>query len=371
MAGQGRRHDLDTLRIAAFALLILYHVGMFYVSWPWHAKSVHAPVTGLEMPMRLIRAWRLPLLFLISGVALRFAFDKAREGFVRRRTWRLLLPLLFGMLVVNAPQSWVELRDFGVPTGSVGAFYGHYLMPLRPGEWPMITPTWNHLWYVLYILVYTLMICGLSLATGGTSERALDRAAARFGPLAMLLGVPVVLLVLTWALRDSLGAQQTLYGDWHNLFVSGFYVLLGYAVAKSEPFWERVERVLPIALVMAGGLSVAMIRWSGSEAEGLETLTQSFVRVSQGWFVVLVILGVSRRLFGRASPLKSYLTRAIFPVYVVHQTLLLMAGWWLTGLGLPLGFEFSLVLAVTLLGSLGIAHIALRHGGRLGRVIGA
>ena len=93
-----RRHDLDWLRIAAFGLLILYHVGMFYVSWPWHAKSAHAPVTSLEMPMRLIGGWRLPLLFVISGVALRFAFDKAcgaafprfcRQNDVRTEDYRL------------------------------------------------------------------------------------------------------------------------------------------------------------------------------------------------------------------------------------------------------------------------------------------
>jgi peptidoglycan/LPS O-acetylase OafA/YrhL len=37
----GRRTDLDWIRIGAFALLILYHVGMFYVpsDWDWHVKS--------------------------------------------------------------------------------------------------------------------------------------------------------------------------------------------------------------------------------------------------------------------------------------------------------------------------------------------
>ncbi len=37
-----RRIDLDWLRIAAFGLLIFYHVGMFYVTWGFHVKSAHA-----------------------------------------------------------------------------------------------------------------------------------------------------------------------------------------------------------------------------------------------------------------------------------------------------------------------------------------
>jgi peptidoglycan/LPS O-acetylase OafA/YrhL len=35
-----RRHDIDALRVLAFALLILYHLAMLYVAdWEWHLKS--------------------------------------------------------------------------------------------------------------------------------------------------------------------------------------------------------------------------------------------------------------------------------------------------------------------------------------------
>ena len=37
-----RRYDLDWMRIGAFLLLILYHVGMYYVTWDWHVKSPYA-----------------------------------------------------------------------------------------------------------------------------------------------------------------------------------------------------------------------------------------------------------------------------------------------------------------------------------------
>ena len=37
-----RRYDLDWVRVGAFLLLILYHIGMYYVTWDWHVKSPHA-----------------------------------------------------------------------------------------------------------------------------------------------------------------------------------------------------------------------------------------------------------------------------------------------------------------------------------------
>ena len=36
-----RRHDIDALRALAFALVIVYHLGMYYVAgWHWHLKRV-------------------------------------------------------------------------------------------------------------------------------------------------------------------------------------------------------------------------------------------------------------------------------------------------------------------------------------------
>lgn len=63
-----RRHDIDALRVFAFALLILYHTGMAYVGdWGFHLKGSFT-TDALQWPMRLLNGWRMSLLFLISGV---------------------------------------------------------------------------------------------------------------------------------------------------------------------------------------------------------------------------------------------------------------------------------------------------------------
>lgn len=74
-----RRHDLDWLRVIAFGLLLLYHVGMYYVTWDWHVKS---PTTQLmlEPVMLLSSPWRISLLLLISGVATAFVLRSSRRA---------------------------------------------------------------------------------------------------------------------------------------------------------------------------------------------------------------------------------------------------------------------------------------------------
>ena len=56
-----RRHDLDWVRVCAFGLLVLYHVGMYYVTWDWHVKSPAAS-DALEPFMLLSSPWRLALI---------------------------------------------------------------------------------------------------------------------------------------------------------------------------------------------------------------------------------------------------------------------------------------------------------------------
>ena len=119
-----RRYDLDWLRVIAFGLLILYHVGMFYVTWDWHVKSEYASPAA-EPIMRLINPWRLALLFFISGVAARFATDKAGSlrRFAASRITRLGLPLVFGLYVWVVPQAYFQVLQSGEFTASIAAFY--------------------------------------------------------------------------------------------------------------------------------------------------------------------------------------------------------------------------------------------------------
>ena len=62
-----RRYDIDALRVLAFGILILYHCGMLFVpGWGWHIKSSYQ-VEALPSIMQFFNAWRMPLLFLVSG----------------------------------------------------------------------------------------------------------------------------------------------------------------------------------------------------------------------------------------------------------------------------------------------------------------
>ena len=127
-ASSSRLLFLDWLRIIALALLVPYHVGMYYVTWGWHIKSPFAAAT-LEPWLRLSAPWRMTLLFLVSGAATSFMLRRrgATGTLLRQRAHRLLLPLLFGMFVVVPPQSYFEVVQQAGYGGSYVEFMRLYL----------------------------------------------------------------------------------------------------------------------------------------------------------------------------------------------------------------------------------------------------
>ncbi len=75
-----RRYDIDWIRVLVFDLLILYHVGMFFVEWGWHIKN-NEIVDWIQYPMSFTSQWRIPILFVISGMGTRFALSRMNLSF--------------------------------------------------------------------------------------------------------------------------------------------------------------------------------------------------------------------------------------------------------------------------------------------------
>ena len=355
-----RRTDLDWIRIAAFASLILYHVGMFYVTWDWHVKSARAS-DAIEPLMLLVNPWRLLLLFIVSGMATRFLADKISAGaLVKSRLARLVPPLILAIFVIVPPQVYYEIVD-AMRLGQLSAdpawldnFYVRYVT--ASGNWCdadgcLITPTYNHMWFVAYLVVYTLAAIVL-LPLLRRAPRAL-RWLLR-GPGIFITPWLVLFAARVW-LMPIFGDTHALVDDWylHAIYFPGF--LLGFALAKHEAFFEAAMRwrwlMLAIALAaFAGVMSLRAYVGDATPPDWLRVVGRG-IREAQAWGAILAVFGFGyRHLRGHNGPIRRTLTEAVFPFYLLHQTIIVIVAYHLDKMGLPLAFEVSLVISLTLLG---------------------
>ncbi|WP_341703283.1 acyltransferase [Ferrovibrio sp.] len=349
-----RRYDLDWLRIAAFGLLILYHMGMFYVPWDWHVKSIHA---GPEIrPLMLLTSpWRLTLLFLISGVATRYMADRlaATSGagwlLLRARSARLLLPLAFGMLVIVPPQTWCEIVAKLGWTGSVADFYGHYVTGYdgwRPGGRLLIVPTWNHLWFVAYLWVYTMLAIALRPLLRLAARRGLGAAAqVLLTPLGIVLLPGLLLVGLRVVMRPFFPETHALIDDWYLHAEYAAVFLFGYAIARADEIWDAIETLRWPALA-AGLACYGWLVWQMQAGLPRGPLGAVVWGIDQ-WAWIVALLGFARRRLDVDHPWRRYLADAVFPFYILHQTVIVVTGHALTPLALPAAAEAGVILAAT------------------------
>jgi len=327
-----RRYDLDWVRIGAFMLLIFYHVGMYYVTWDWHVKSPNAAPT-IEPLMMLTNPWRLSLLFLISGVATGYLLERQGvRGFFGNRSVRLLVPLLFGMAVIVPPQSYLEVVEKIAYPGSYGEFWRLYITGYHGfcrGPDCLRLPTWNHLWFVAYLWVYTaLLYVGVRFFPAGPAR--LRAYTERFlGGLGVLFGPAVYLVLICCTLRDRFPQTDMLVGDWYNHALYGPIFLLGFALAGTKAPWTVIERIrwTTLGCAVLGWAFLAAVEGvfaAGAKPSALTMMMSHIVYGTEQWLAILAVLGFARRHLSSDSPARRYLTTAIFPVYILHQTVIVI-----------------------------------------------
>ena len=348
-----RHYGMDWLRIGAFALLIFYHIGMVFVPWDFHIKTAQ-PMDWVEIPMLLTNPWRLTLLFVVSGYASRALLSKSSGigGFLKNRTSRLLIPLIFGMAVVVPPQTWVEL----VGKHGYGQSYFWFLAHdyFRFGKLDgIVMPTWNHLWFVTYLWVYTLALALITLIPGADRlQGTFDRVFC--GGRAVVLPV-VFLLVTQFWLFPHQEETHDLFGDGPAHLQYFPALLFGFGLAGSRVvrdglarWWVASAATAVACYAVIAGLLIVYPDFSFPSHN--VTIVFRLAREIDTWIAIAALIGIAERFLNRDHRWRSTLAEATFPFYIIHQTVIILVEFWVKPLGIGAAGEFAVLLPATIAG---------------------
>lgn len=348
-----RRHDLDWLRVIAIVLLLFFHSAMPYVAeWGWHLKNPETSPLLMEASFFLSR-WRMALLFCISGVGTAYALGfRPARGYLRERGKRLLVPLVFGILVIVPPQIYMERLADGAPYGSYLEFWPTVL---RGVPYPEGSFSWHHLWFIAYLVLYSVAALPLFLwmrsERGRRARAALERRLA--GPALYLLGAPLGAVLATLYVRWS--GPQDIVNDWGHLVYYFLFFVFGYLLAEAEGAWRWMEarRRTSLALAAASIVAINYVRWNDVEPEwgyNVGNAAYLFLEAFNAWFWVLALLGWGRRLLSFRNRVLDYASEGIYPFYVLHQTVIVIVAYYVIGApdGVWAKFWFTSAVSFTL-----------------------
>ena len=333
-----RKYGLDWLRIGCVLLLFPFHTARVFDVWePNYVKdTVNAFSTWF---LSVTGFWFMPLMFFLAGIAAYYSL-KSRGGrqYLQERIHRLLIPFLAGILLIVPIQGYLaRVQQYGYH-GDYFSFLLSYFSDLSDlsGYTGGFTPA--HLWFILYLFIANTALLPVLHRINAWKEDAARRVSSPYALLTMFIPLSV-----TEAL-PAFGGK--------NLFYYAALFLLGFMAARLDwlTFAQRYRyRLLAAVLVVSAAfLAVAMIFHYPSGYNWPAALF-CLLRNLAVWLVILSLTGIALHSWNKPGKLLSYLNRASFPVYVLHQSVLLVIAYFIVLLALAPAAKFLLIVLLSLL----------------------
>ena len=360
-----RRYELDWLRILAVLLLLYFHsaaifydgdLGEFYVK---NDPSSHA----MSCFITFIHQWHMPLFFLLSGAGSWFALSfRTSLQYVQERFQRLFIPFLFGTLVLVPPQVYYRLLSNSSYQNSYLQFYPQFFNGIRPqGNFE-----WSHLWFVIYLFVFSLIALPLFVHLKGAGTHLLSKLAVAMEKPGAIFLFALPLAVIEAALRPRWLGFQNLYDDWANFCLYLLYFIYGYLLSSDARFGQAIDRHLRIALVLAVSSMLALFGlWETDSLPergySLGYILYQLFRGVDSWFWSVALVGLGRRYLNFNSKLLQYASAASYPFYLLHQTVLVTVGFHVVRWSAGVMEKFWVISTTSLIATIALYELLIRR----------
>ena len=363
-----RRRDLDVVRELVVGSLIFFHTARIFDDIEFYVKN-DTLNPALSYLVILLALWGMPLVFLIAGFAIWHSLQKrSLAEFARERFQRLCIPFIIVLLLLVPPQTYFRLAS----DPAYQASYIDFLPRFFDVSFSMAFPAFvtaspetglfhtAHLWFLYDLILFTLLLLPGFLYLRQPAGRKLVERFVRVssGPWTIfLLALPVAVI------EAAFGTEMS--GGWNQL-VYLFFMVYGFLLAADERFGEALgkhrKRGLVLALAgTAGGLAAYAVFFAPGSVDPLQSydpgsILLRFVKGVVGWCWLVAILGSieTARKRRRAkntghertdrqvmlNRIERYANEAVLPFYLLHQTLIVIIGFYAVRLhaGAPLKF---------------------------------
>ena len=313
-----RKHYIDNLRWLCILLLFFYHTFMLYNTFGESFYIKGADIQGVTYFIMAVWPWFMPLLFLLAGVSSAYALKKrTAKEYLKERTFKLLIPLLFGVVFLVPIQTYfAEVFH----NGYSGNYFEQYILFFtKPtdlsGYHGGFTPA--HLWFILYLFIISVVALPI-MRMDQKSEKKLPVHKISLPILLVLFVIPVFTQIILDISGKSVGEYLT-------------YFLFGYFLISSDAIQNKLQKyrflLLGLALLSMLVLFYGFIR-EGATQNNNEILYE-FTYAFYAWVTILAILGLGKTYLQFTNPATAYLSKASFGIYIIHQQWIVISAYFI------------------------------------------
>ena len=357
---------IDWLRVITTLSVFVFHSARFFDSFSdWHVKN-SVPWVGGDIIVAFMSRWIMPMFMVLAGASTYYSLRARSAGqYARDRVLRLLVPFLFGVLFIIMPQAYYELAYRNkLPCSNLWDCYCLYIvtLPQRFADF-----SFYHLWFLVVLFVFSLICLPLFLDLFNKGKGLLAMLAVQLNsPWKLML-----LLVLPLALADIFAYPGTFWGSrdfggWsiidHFLFFITGYVI--FAIPNINNLLSRLNWYVAAGFIVAGAVFIPLIPqlvdWKNSFGTAGYAAAQA-VSAALTWCLMLCIINLGRRFLNFKDAFLAYASQAVLPFYILHQTVLIVIGYYLVQLDWHPALKYLVIAAVSFCLIMGVYDLLIKR----------
>ncbi|MBU1174240.1 MAG: acyltransferase family protein [Alphaproteobacteria bacterium] len=319
-----RLYHLDALRVLAMAGVFVFHCGRAFDSEGWHVKSL-VRAEYFDLQTALLSQWLMPLFFLISGWVTYTALARTSAGtFAWSRLTRLGVPFVLGTLILVPPQVYIERVTQSGVTRNFFEWFPSYFDGLYAfgGNFAWMG---LHLWYLEMLLVFSFLLLPVFL---------IFRRQMRTGPVPgwalVALAGAVIVAVELFVSQDPDGIGMRDFGGWSPLTYLVLF-LVGHTIGRSPAFQHGFVATRWITAAIGAAGVLMLVAYVTGMFSGVDRTTEALVRVAIAWGGIAAMFGFAAKHLTARNAVIAFANRYVLQFYVLHQTVIVILGFWLLG----------------------------------------
>jgi peptidoglycan/LPS O-acetylase OafA/YrhL len=255
---------------------------------------------------------------------------------VTERFKRLLVPLVFGLLIIVPPQIYISAlhkHQISRQTTSYLEFYPDYFTSRYTGSFDM-----GHLWFIAYLFAFSLVCLPIFLYLRQESGQRL------LGRLAGIFSLPGIILFLV---IPVMVANYLLLHFYPNPIYYLVFFFYGYILVADTRFEDAIAKFKGVALILGVALYIvwiSLVMMGVISGEWLQPIPHDLI----AWCCLIAILGYGKQFLSFTNKFLKYAGEASYPMYILHQTVIIIIAYfvvqWSYG---PLG-KYAIIVAASL-----------------------
>ena len=366
MNNNTRIYYIDWLRVIAFGLLFVFHSFRLFDTYPWHLKNAETSI-AINYIIEFMHSWRMYIIFLVSGAGTYFAMKSKRGNFLNGRIKRLIIPYIFGVIVLIPPQKFLEaIQQLG--------FEGNYLTFLTQLPQSLINENfgWNliwtgylgyHIWYLVYLFVQTILFLPLFKFFLKNQNKVCEQSDKLFRSFYTFWYIIIPFVLLEFLLRPLFPQ----YLNWADFATFSLYFLLGLILQINQKIIFFIEKndykFLLIAIIC---WSLYLINKTALDSISIPEYTLNYLLSiilknlnSISW--VLAFIGLGKKFLDFNHRYLNDLNQGILPFYILHQTVIIIFGFFVVKWDLSIMEKFLIIFTSSFFVTIGLYQIIRRN----------